>query len=153
PFRVAGNVHFVGTGHMGIFLITTPGGHILLDSGFEANVPSLQRSVETLGFRIADIKILLASHAHIDHVQGHALVRRLTGARVLASAQDAPVIATGGKGEWAYGDRYAWAPCPVDGIVADGDRVELGGTVLVARLTPGHSKGATTWTTTVDDGG
>jgi metallo-beta-lactamase class B len=147
PFRVAGNVYFVGTDRMGIFLITTPEGHILLDSGFEKNVPELRKSVERLGFKFGDIKILLASHAHIDHVQGHALVRRLTGARVLASAEDAPVIASGGKGDWAYGDRYAWEPCPVDRVIADGERVSLGGTTLVAHLTPGHTKGATTWTT------
>jgi metallo-beta-lactamase class B len=153
PFRVAGNVHFVGTDRMGIFLIATPEGHILLDSGFEKNVPELRKSVERLGFKFGDIKILLASHAHIDHVQGHALVRRLTGARVLASAEDALVIGGGGKGDWAYGDRYAWEPCPVDGVVADGERVSLGGTTLVAHLTPGHTKGATTWTTTVTENG
>src|SRR5438067_6493332 len=132
PFRVAGNVYFVGTNNLGIFLITTPAGHILLDSGFEPNVPALRRSVEQLGFRFEDIKVLLASHAHIDHVQAHALVRRLTGARVLASAADAPVIETGGKGDWAYGTAFAWPPCPVDAIVKDGEKVELGGTTLVA---------------------
>jgi metallo-beta-lactamase class B len=153
PFRVAGNIYFVGTRNLGIFLVTTPAGHILLDSGFEGNVPALRHSVEALGFRFEDIKILLASHAHIDHVQGHALVKRLTGARVLASVQDAPVIETGGKGDWAYGTAYAWPPCPVDGIVKDGDPVALGGTTLVAHLTPGHTKGATTWTTTVEEDG
>jgi metallo-beta-lactamase class B len=153
PFRVAGNVHFVGTRNLGIFLVTTPAGHVLFDSGFEANVPALRASIEKLGFRFADVKLLLASHAHIDHVQGHAEVRRLTGARVLASERDAPVIASGGRGEWAYGDRYAWPPCPVDGVVRDGERVSLGGTTLVAHLTPGHTRGATTWTTTVVEDG
>src|SRR2546423_10718165 len=86
PFRVAGNIYFVGTSNLGIFLITTPAGHILLDSGFEGNVPALRHSVEQLGFRFEDIKVLLASHAHIDHVQAHALGRRLTGARGAASA-------------------------------------------------------------------
>jgi metallo-beta-lactamase class B len=153
PFRVAGNVYFVGTNRMAPFLVATAQGHILIDSGFEANVPELRRSVEGLGFRFADIKILLASHAHIDHVQGHQLVRRMTGARVLASAADAPVIASGGQGDWAYGTTYAWVPCPVDGIVEDGAAVSLGGTTLIAHLTPGHTKGATTWTTTVDEDG
>lgn len=153
PFRVTGNIYYVGTNEMALFLIATPAGHILLDSGFEVKVPQLRQSVEALGFRFGDIKILLASHAHIDHVQGHASVRRLTGARVLASKEDASVIATGGKGEWAYGDRFSWTPCPVDGIVEDGARIELGGTVLVAHLTPGHTRGATTWTTTVVNDG
>jgi metallo-beta-lactamase class B len=153
PFRVAGNIYYVGTNRMALFLIATPEGHILLDSGFEASVPLLQRNVESLGLHFQDIKILLASHAHIDHVQGHELVRRLTGARVLASAADAPVIASGGKGDWAYGTAYAWVPCPVDGIVEDGQAVTLGGVTMVAHLTPGHTRGATTWTTTVDEDG
>jgi metallo-beta-lactamase class B len=153
PFRIAGNIHYVGTNRMAIFLLTTPAGHILIDSGFESNVPQLRRSVEALGFRFADIKVLLFSHAHIDHVQGHALVRQLTGARVVASAADALTISTGGQHEWAYGDTFSWPPCPVDQIVADGESVGWGGTVLTAHLTPGHSRGAVTWTTTVSERG
>jgi metallo-beta-lactamase class B len=153
PFRIAGNIHYVGTNRMALFLVTTPAGHILVDSGFEAGVPALKKNVEALGFRFEDIKILLFSHAHIDHVQGHALVRQMTGARVVVSAADAPTVRTGGKQEWAYGDMFSWPPCPVDQIVGDGEAVELGGTRLVAHLTPGHTKGATTWTTTVEEGG
>jgi metallo-beta-lactamase class B len=151
PFRIAGNIHYVGTNNMALFLLTTPSGHILVDSGFEDGVPHLRRNIEALGFRFEDIKILLSSHAHIDHVQAHELVRRLTHARVFASAEDALVIRTGGKHEWAYGDSFSWPPCPVDVIVGDGDRVELGGTTLVAHLTPGHTRGATTWTATVEE--
>jgi metallo-beta-lactamase class B len=113
----------------------------------------LRQNVESLGFRFQDIKILLSSHAHIDHVQGHALVKQLTGARVMASAEDALVIRTGGQHEWMYGDMFSWPPCGVDTIVKDGDKVELGGTTLVAHLTPGHTRGATTWTTTVEEDG
>jgi metallo-beta-lactamase class B len=153
PFRIAGNIHYVGTNKMALFLLTTPAGHILIDSGFEANVPRLKQNVEALGFRFEDIKILLFSHAHIDHVQAHALVKKMTGARVVGSAADAPTVESGGKQEWAYGDLFSWPPCPVDQIVNDGDVVELGGTRLTARLTPGHSKGATTWTTTVEEDG
>jgi metallo-beta-lactamase class B len=153
PFRVAGNIHYVGTNSMALFLLTTRSGHILIDSGFEDNVPRLRRNIESLGFRFEDIKIVLSSHAHIDHVQAHELVRRLTHARVFASAEDAAVIRSGGKHEWAYGDAFSWPPCPVDVIVKDGDRVELGGTTLVARLTPGHTRGATTWTTRVEEDG
>jgi len=133
--------------------VTTKAEHILINSEFEDNVPRLQKSVKALGFRFQNIKILLSSHAHIDHVQGHALVRQLTGARVMASAEDALVIRTGGRHEWMYGDMFAWPPCPVDAVIKDGDKVELGGTTLVAHLTPGHTRGATTWTTTAYDEG
>ena len=153
PFRVAGNIYYVGTNELAQFLVTTPAGHVLLDSGFEAKVPRLRANVEALGFRFGDIKILISSHAHIDHVQGHAEVRRLTGARVLASKEDAAVIASGGKGDWAYRGAFSWTPCPVDEVIDDGARVELGGAVLVAHATPGHTRGATTWTTTVREDG
>jgi metallo-beta-lactamase class B len=153
PYRVIGNIYYVGTNEIAQFLITTPAGHILLDSGFEESAPRLQDNVRTLGFRFEDIKILLSSHAHIDHVQGHALVRRLTGAQVVASAADATYIAAGGKGETVFDGVYEWAPCPVDRIVGDGDEVTLGGTSLTARLTPGHTRGATTYTMQVVDAG
>jgi metallo-beta-lactamase class B len=153
PHQVAGNVYFVGRKNVGIFLITSPAGHILLDSGFEASVPAVKASVEQLGFKFQDIKYLLASHAHVDHVQGHARVRQLTRAKVLASEKDAPYIASGGKHDTYFEDRYLWTPCPVDQIVKDGDSVELGGTRLVAHLTPGHTPGATTWTMKVTEAG
>jgi metallo-beta-lactamase class B len=153
PYRIIGNIHYVGTKEIAQYLITTPEGHILLDSGFEASVPRLADNVRALGFRFEDVKLLLTSHAHIDHVQGHALVRRLTGATVVVSATDAPVVATGGKGEPVYDGVYAWTPCPVDRVVADGERVTLGGTTLVAHVTPGHTRGATTWTMEVTDAG
>jgi len=153
PYRILGNIYYVGTSGVAQFLIVTPEGHILLDSGFQASVPGLADNVRALGFRFEDVKLLLASHAHIDHVQGHALVRRMTGAQVVASAPDAPVIASGGKGEPVFDGVYAWTPCPVDRVVADGERVTLGGTTLVAHLTPGHTRGATTWTMEVTEGG
>ncbi|MDB4980737.1 MAG: Metallo-beta-lactamase precursor [Myxococcales bacterium] len=146
PYRVIGNVYYVGSTQVAQFLVTTPAGHILVDSGFETSVPRLRDNVAALGFRFEDVKLLLTSHAHIDHVQGHALVRRLTGATVVSSARDAAIIAAGGKGDPDYDGVYSWAPCPVDRLVADGDRVELGGTTLTARLTPGHTTGAVTWT-------
>ncbi len=153
PYRIIGNIYYVGSNAIAQYLITTPQGHILLDSGFEASVPRLADNVRALGFRFEDVKILLSSHAHIDHVQGHALVRGMTSAQVIVSAADAPVIASGGKGEPVFGGVHAWAPCPVDRVIADGDRVTLGGTTLVAHLTPGHTRGATTWTMQVVDGG
>ena len=153
PHRVAGNVYFVGRKNIGIFLITTDAGHVLIDSGFEASVPAVKASIEKLGFRFEDIKYLLASHAHVDHVQGHARVRELTGAKVVASEPDAPFIESGGKNDTYFENRYLWTPCPVDRVVKDGEQVSIGGTTLTARLTPGHTPGATTWTMTVVDGG
>jgi metallo-beta-lactamase class B len=146
PYQVVGNIYYVGSNEIAQFLITTPEGHILLDSGFEASVPRLRDNVAALGFRFQDIKFLLTSHAHIDHVQAHALIRRLTGATVVASARDAAFVAAGGKGESVFDGVYAWTPCPVDRVVADGDQVTLGGTTLTARMTPGHTMGAVTWT-------
>jgi metallo-beta-lactamase class B len=153
PYRVIGNVYYVGSKSIAQYLITTPQGHILLDSGFEVSVPRIADNVRALGFRFEDVKLLLASHAHIDHVQGHAVARRMTGAQVLVSAPDAPVIESGGKGEPVFDGIHAWAPCAVDRVIADGERVTLGGTTLVAHLTPGHTRGATTWTMDVEDGG
>lgn len=152
-YRVIDNVYYVGTNQVAQFLITTPAGHFLLDSGFEVTVPRLRENVEGLGFRFGDIKLLLTSHAHIDHVQGHAKVRALTAARVVASPLDAEVIEAGGKGEAVFDDVYAWTPCPVDERVDDGAKLTLGETTLTAHLTPGHTKGAITWTMQVQDQG
>jgi metallo-beta-lactamase class B len=146
PYRVIDNIYYVGSTEIAQFLITTPAGHILLDGGFETSVPRLRAEVAALGFRFEDIRFLLTSHAHIDHAQGDALLRRLTGARVVASARDGEVLAAGGKGEAVYDGVYAWAPCPVDRVVAEGDQISLGGTTLTAHLTPGHTRGAVTWT-------
>jgi metallo-beta-lactamase class B len=151
PFRVVGNIYFVGTNELAIFLIRTPAGHIVIDSGFEDTVPLVRASVEQLGFKMTDVRILLASHAHIDHVGGMARLKALTGARLLATAPDAAVIRSGGGGP--LGLDMTWPPAAVDGILEDGQRVELGGTTLVAHLTAGHTPGATTWTTTVEEDG
>jgi metallo-beta-lactamase class B len=151
PYRVIDNVYYVGSSDIAQFLVTTPQGHILLDSGFEASVPRLRANVAALGFQFEDVKLLLTSHAHIDHVQGHALVRRLTGARVVDSARDGAFLAAGGKGESVFDGVYSWPPCPVDRVVADGEQVTLGGVTLTAHLTPGHTMGAVTWTMQVRD--
>jgi metallo-beta-lactamase class B len=148
PFRIIANIYYVGTNELAIFLVTTPAGHILIDSGFEETVPLVKSSVERLGFAMGDIKVLLSSHAHIDHVGGHARMRALTGARVLATAPDAVLLRAGGGGPLALGS--TWNPVTVDGLLQDGQKVELGGTTLVAHLTAGHTPGATTWTTTVE---
>jgi metallo-beta-lactamase class B len=153
PFRIVGNVYFVGTSGLGVYLIATPAGHVLLDSGFPESVPLIAASVAQLGFRFEDVRILLASHAHIDHVGGHALVRQRVGARVLIAERDAPRLRAVGRGDFAYGDTFTYPPCPADATLQDGDRVELGGSVLTARLTAGHTEGATTWTMALEEAG
>jgi acetyl esterase/lipase len=150
--KVIGNVYYVGTRDLATYLITTPEGHILINSGFDRTVPLIQRSVESLGFKMTDVKVLLASHAHSDHVAGLARLQKLTGARVSVMRGDDGVIASGGKGQYLYAaDR--WDPCKVDRVLKDRDEVRLGGVTLVARLTPGHTRGCTTWTWKVEDGG
>src|SRR5712692_1753884 len=150
--KVIGNVYYVGSKDLATFLITTPEGHILINSGFERTVPLIQESVESLGFKMTDVKILLASHAHSDHVAGHALLQKVTGAKVLVMRGDNQVIASGGKGQYLY-TTSRWDPCKVDRVLEDRDEVKLGGVTLVARLTPGHTRGCTTWTWRVEDGG
>jgi metallo-beta-lactamase class B len=144
PYKIAGNLYFVGPSALGSFLVSTPAGLILINSDFERTVPVIQASVEKLGFKMTDIKIILGSHAHGDHMEGDAMMKELTGARVMAMAEDVPALEAmkpGGK------------PHPIDKVLHDGDQVTLGGSTLVAHLTPGHTKGCTTWTMKVQDGG
>jgi metallo-beta-lactamase class B len=155
PFRIIGNIYYVGASDISSFLITTPAGHILIDSGFEATVPQIRDGVRKLGFRFEDIKLLLNSHAHRDHAGGHALLRRWTGAQIVMSAADAALLARGGKGDFlpVSEDLLAYEPAKADRIIRDGDQVRLGGVALTARLTPGHTAGCTTWTMTVAEDG
>ncbi len=150
PHKVADGLYYVGPRGLASYLITTSQGHILINSGYERTVPVIRAAVEKLGFRFSDIKILLASHAHDDHVAGHALVRELTGAKVFVMRGDDEVIARGGLGQYLYDAR--WKPCPVDRVLKDGDTVSLGGITLTAHLTPGHTRGCTTWTMKARDG-
>jgi metallo-beta-lactamase class B len=143
PHKIAGNLYFVGSEQLASYLITTPEGHILINSDFEQTVPVIRASVEKLGFRFTDIKILLGSHAHGDHMEGDAMVKELTAAKVMAMEQDLPALRRMTPGN---------KPHPVDRILHDGDEVILGGTTLVAHLTAGHTKGCTTWTMKVRDG-
>ncbi|MBM4183982.1 MAG: subclass B3 metallo-beta-lactamase [Gemmatimonadetes bacterium] len=144
PHKIAGNLYYVGTESLASFLVATPAGHILINTNYENAVPTLRRSVEDLGFDFEDIEIILGSHAHGDHMEGDALVKQLTGARVMAMAEDVPLLE-----RMRPGDK----PHPIDRVLRDGDEVTLGGSTLVARLTPGHTPGCTTWTLTVQEGG
>jgi metallo-beta-lactamase class B len=155
PFRLIGNIYYVGASDVSSFLITTPEGHILLDSGFEATVPLIRAGVRKLGFRFEDIRILLNSHAHVDHAGGHALLKRLTGARIVMSEADATLLAKGGRGDFlpVSEEILAYEPAQADRIIRDGDHVTLGGVTLTAHLTPGHTQGCTTWTMVVEEDG
>lgn len=153
PYRVIGNIYYVGAAEVSSFLITTPQGHILLDSGLEETVPLIRDNINKLGFKFEDIKILINSHAHFDHCGGLAELKELTGAKLAASEADAALLANGGKGDFQWGDTLSYKAVSVDRALRDKDTVELGGVVMTARITPGHTKGCTTWTMKVEDGG
>jgi metallo-beta-lactamase class B len=153
PFRIAGNLYYVGSKGLANYLIATSQGHILINSDLEANVPLIKASIEQLGFKFSDVKILLISHAHWDHDAGSAKIKALTGARYMVMDADVPVVESGGRSDFQYGgDSTLWyPPVHVDRVLHDGDTVTLGDAVLVAHLTPGHTKGCTTWTMIVRD--
>jgi metallo-beta-lactamase class B len=144
PHQIVGNVYYVGTRTLTSFLVTTPQGHIIINSTYERNVGTIEKSVTQLGFKFSDVRILLATHAHDDHQEGDALLKELTGAQVMVMQEDVAAlqaIKPGGK------------PHPIDRVLHDGEAVTLGGTTLVAHLTPGHTHGATTWTMKAMEGG
>ena len=144
PHKIIDNIYYVGTRTLSSFLVVTPQGNILINSTYERNVPTIEKSVNQLGFKFSDIKILLGSHAHGDHQEGDALVEQRTGAQILAMAEDVPALRAmrpGGKEH------------PIDKVLRDGEHVILGGSTLVAHLTPGHTRGCTTWTTRAQEGG
>ena len=155
PFRIAGNLYYVGSKGLANYLITTREGHILINSDLEANVPLIRASVEKLGFKFTDIKILLISHAHWDHNAASATIKKLTGALYMVMDGDVANVESGGKTDFQYGSDpdALYPPTKVDRVLHDGDRVTLGDAVLVAHLTPGHTKGCTTWTMKVNDSG
>jgi metallo-beta-lactamase class B len=150
-FRLVGNIYYVGAKNIASYLISTPQGHILVDTGTIEMTPVITANVEKLGFKLRDIKIMLSSHAHFDHVGGHAAMKKLTGARVMAIKQDAEALEAG-KDLSPLGDE-GWTPVKVDRVLKDGDTVALGGTTLRAVWAPGHTPGCTVWTTNVADGG
>ncbi|HKW61664.1 MAG TPA: subclass B3 metallo-beta-lactamase [Candidatus Acidoferrum sp.] len=149
-FKIVGNVYYVGSRGLASYLITTPRGHILINSNLESSVPQIRDSVEKLGFNFSDVKILLISHAHWDHDAGSAAIKKLTGAQYMVMESDVPVVESGGKADFQYPDGL-YPPVKVDRVLHDGDEVKLGGVVLTARLTPGHTKGCTTWTLTANE--
>jgi metallo-beta-lactamase class B len=155
PHRIAGNLYYVGTRGLASYLVTTPEGHILINSSLESSVPMIEQSITKLGFKFSDVKILLVSHAHWDHNAGSALVKERTGAQYMVMEPDVAVTEDGGKSDFFYGQSPGshYRPTKVDRALRDGDQVKLGGAVLTARLTPGHTRGCTTWTMTVTEDG
>ena len=152
PFRIMGNLYYVGASDVTSYLIATPDGLILLDGGFAETVPQIEANIKTLGFKLSDVKILLNSHAHFDHAGGLAELKRETHATLEVSAADAALMARGCHGDPNYGDRFSCEPVQPDTLLKDGDKVKLGGVTMTAHLTPGHTPGCTTWTMQVMDG-
>jgi metallo-beta-lactamase class B len=144
PHKIIGNIYYVGTGSLSVFLVATPQGNIIINSTYERNIPVILKSVEQLGFKLSDTKILLGSHAHGDHQEGDALFKQVTGAQVMAMAEDVPALEAMKPGGKTH---------PIDKVLHDGDEVTLGGSTLVAHLTPGHTRGCTTWTMKVQENG
>jgi metallo-beta-lactamase class B len=144
PHRIIDNVYYIGTESLGSFLITTNAGHILVNTDYERNVPTLKKSVEQLGFKFEDIKLIIGSHEHADHMEGDALAKQMTGAKVVVEAEQVPGLTAMKPGN---------KPHPMDQVVHDGDKVTLGDETLIAHLTPGHTDGCTSWELTVKEGG
>jgi metallo-beta-lactamase class B len=155
PHRIADNLYYVGSKGLASYLITTPQGNIIINSSLESSVPMIQASVEKLGFKFADTKILLISHAHWDHDAGSAALKKATGARYMVMDADVPVVESGGKEDFQYWNQpnTMYPPAKVDRVLHDGDTVKLGNVTLTAHKTPGHTKGCTTWTFQTTDKG
>ena len=151
PFRIIGNVYYVGTAHIAAYLIADSAGHVLIDGGMEESAPRIAANISRLGFRVEDVRLLLINHAHWDHAGGLAELKRLSGARLAASSADAGDLHRGSNAD--RDDVAAFAPVTVDRHVEDGDTERLGAIELRAHLTPGHTPGCTTWTMRTSEGG
>jgi len=143
-FKIAGNLYYVGTADLAAYLIATPQGNILINGNFKEDVPAIRKSIEGLGFKYADTKIILISHAHGDHDEGVGLIKSQTAAQLMVMDADVAAVESTAAGR---------PGAKVDRVLHDRDTVELGGAKLTARLTPGHTPGCTTWTMQVADGG
>jgi metallo-beta-lactamase class B len=153
PFKVIGNIHYVGTAGLSSFLITTARGHILLDAALPESVPLIEANIKALGFKLTDIKYLLNSHAHFDHSGGLAQLKQATGAKLVASEGDRSALEGGFYLGFEDRDALKAPPVKVDRVVRDGETLELGGTVLTVNLTPGHTRGCTSWSMPVSERG
>jgi metallo-beta-lactamase class B len=152
-FRIIGNIHYVGTNELAAYLLTTPAGHILIDGGLPESAPLIEDSIRKLGFKVEDVKVLLTTQAHFDHVGSLAALAKASGGQVMVMVGDQDIVEHGGKGDYLFGDRATFPPAKVSRVLRDGVPVSLGGTTLTAIATPGHTRGCTTFTTTVDEEG
>lgn len=152
PFHIIGNIYYVGTNNLASYIIKTKSGLILLDTAMQESAPIVRANIETLGFKLKDIKIMISSHAHFDHVAGHADMKAATGAKVYATKADAEIMESGGKKGFHPLEPY-YKPIKVDKILKDGEAVRLGGVAMTAHLTPGHTEGNTAWSMTVEENG
>jgi len=155
PFRIIGNIYWVGSYDLSTYLVTTPAGNILINTGIGDTANQIKASVEQLGFKLADTKILTATHGHWDHVAGLAQLKKMTGARLVVSEPDKELFESGGRADFRFGDTPGarFEPVKVDGTFKDNDTISLGGTVLTAHHHPGHTKGATSFTLNVPENG
>ena len=156
PIRIVGPLYFVGTQGLSSWLFTTSEGHILLNTGMPSSGPMIVESIRKLGFKPEDIKIIINGHAHSDHAGAFAYLKQLSGARIAVMQPDVQAIEDGGKDDFYYGWDWkvmGFPPARVDRVLRDGDVVRLGDVVLTACNTPGHTKGSTTWVTTLTDAG
>jgi metallo-beta-lactamase class B len=153
PFKLMGNIYYVGLSENTSWLITTPQGNILLDPTFDGAVPYIAKNIEDLGFKVKDTKLIIQAHAHSDHIEGLARLKELTGAKVLVMSEDADVVADGGKTDFRSDGRELWKPVRPDQILHDGEKVQLGDVTMVAHKTAGHTKGCTTWSTVAEENG
>jgi metallo-beta-lactamase class B len=153
PFQIAGPLYYVGTADLASYLFATPAGHVLIDVPLDENAPLVLDNIRKLGFDPADVEIQLASHGHFDHVGGIATALRTTGARLLLSEHDAELVGNGGKGDFFLGDTSPYPAAKAARILRHGERVRLGGVTLTAHLTPGHTRGCTTWSATLEEDG
>lgn len=152
PFRIAGNLYYVGSYELCSYLITTPKGHILINTGIPGSDTMIRKHVEALGFKFSDIKILLTNHAHFDHVGAMAAIKKPTGARLMIHERDAPLMADGGNSDFEFGGHGPmFPPVKVDRLLHDRDVVKLGGTEILVLHHPGHTKGACSYLLTVKD--
>src|SRR3984957_2463300 len=153
PFRIIGNIYYVGASDVTSYLIVTPDGDILLDGGLAQTAPQIEANVKTLGFKLSSVKILLNSHAHFAHAGGLAELQKVTGAKLVAMDGDVQQLTRGGHGDFFFGDADLFRGAPRDGVIHAGETVSLGGTALTAHRTAGHSPGCSTWTMTVKEAG
>lgn len=153
PLRIVGNLYYVGDNDLASYLVVTPKGDILINTGYDYSVPEIRSRIATLGFHFNDIKILLVTHAHSDHAAGEAEVKRLTGAKMYAMQEEVELLETGGKTDYLFGNSGWFPPVKVDHALKDGEKIELGGSTITAYLHPGHTKGSTSYAMEIAEGG